>query len=185
MHAQGWRGNHHRAPQQTSRQAGTGERIRKDVPSSRRARTCAESFWILSSLIRYRRTSFARGKARIRLAFDETKKRDTSARVRHTDADADGEVHVSAVATVERATKVGLGTLDAVCEIAQRYEELMTASLFVALPLSQRHALAAGRMAGEHCDSFDRLFAAQAHIKALPLATIDPAFRHFGVKTIW
>lgn len=114
-----------------------------------------------------------------------TDDRKLSTRVRKAIADADCEVYVSAVTAFELATKVRLGKLDAAREIAQRYEEMITASLFVALPVSQRHALAAGRMAGEHRDPFDRLLASQAHIEGLPLATIDPAFKHFGIKTIW
>ena len=108
-----------------------------------------------------------------------------SARVRSVITDADAEVFVSAVTAFELATKVRLGKFDAAREIAQRYEETMTASLFVALPVSQRHALAAGRMAGEHRDPFDRILASQAHIEGLPLATVDPAFRQFGITTMW
>ena len=108
-----------------------------------------------------------------------------SARVRMAIENANAEVLVSAVTAFELATKVRLGKFDAAQEIAHRYEEMMTASLFVALPVSQRHALAAGRMAGEHRDPFDRILASQAHIEGMPLATVDPAFRQFGIETMW
>ena len=111
--------------------------------------------------------------------------RKLSARVRAAIEDADAEVFVSVVTGFELATKVRRGKLDAAREIAERYEETMTASQFVALPVTQRHALAAGRMAGEHRDPFDRLLGSQAHIEGLLLATIDPAFQQFGIKTIW
>jgi len=108
-----------------------------------------------------------------------------SSAVRSAIEDADAEVFVSVITGFELATKVRLGKFEAAREIAERYEEMIEVARFSPLPISQRHALVAGRMAGEHRDPFDRILAAQAQVEDLFLATIDPEFRHFASKTIW
>lgn len=55
----------------------------------------------------------------------------------------------------------------------------------VVLPISNRHALAAGSFEQDHRDPFDRMLAAQSQIEMLPLATRDPVFALFDLQLIW
>ena len=47
------------------------------------------------------------------------------------------------------------------------------------------HGVAAGLLAGDHRDPFDRIIAAQALIEGLTVITRDPALATFGCKVIW
>ena len=69
--------------------------------------------------------------------------------------------------------------------MAERIEEAIASSNFVALPISVWHGRVAGALPGAHKDPFDRIFAAQARIEDLTLVTADPAFRVFGTRTLW
>lgn len=47
------------------------------------------------------------------------------------------------------------------------------------------HALLAGDLPLHHRDPFDRMLIAQAQIEDLIIASPDPAFAPYGVRTIW
>lgn len=53
------------------------------------------------------------------------------------------------------------------------------------LPISNAHALAAGRFRQPHRDPFDRMLAAQAKLEMLPLTTQDAAFKAFNIDLLW
>jgi PIN domain nuclease of toxin-antitoxin system len=55
---------------------------------------------------------------------------------------------------------------------------------FDRLPISVRHALAAGELPMHHADPFDRMLVAQATLEGLTIATRDPAFRPYGVSLL-
>ncbi len=61
----------------------------------------------------------------------------------------------------------------------------LRAAGFGLLPISFQHACAAGRLAVEHRDPWDRLLIAQAQTENLPIATSDPVFAAFGCKVVW
>jgi PIN domain nuclease of toxin-antitoxin system len=52
------------------------------------------------------------------------------------------------------------------------------------LPISVRHALAAGNLPLHHSDPFDRMLVAQAQCEDLVLATVDPAISRYDVRTL-
>lgn len=43
----------------------------------------------------------------------------------------------------------------------------------------------AGRLPGPHRDPFDRMLAAQALARELPVVSVDPVFDRFGVARLW
>ncbi len=71
---------------------------------------------------------------------------------------------------------VDLGGADLVEEIE--------ANDFVELPMTARHALAAGTLPRHHQDPFDRMLIAQARVEGLTVVTRDPAFRAYGVAIL-
>jgi PIN domain nuclease of toxin-antitoxin system len=55
---------------------------------------------------------------------------------------------------------------------------------FRSLPISTRHALAAGALPPHHSDPFDRMLIAQAQCEDLVLATVDSAISRYDVRTL-
>ena len=92
---------------------------------------------------------------------------------------------VSAVSAWEIANKVRLGRWPEAAPLAGAFKEAMTSYAFEPLPITLEHARLAGAMPGRHRDPFDRMLAAQAQIEDMPLVTADPAFRAFGIRTLW
>ena len=99
--------------------------------------------------------------------------------------DEANDVFVSAASAWEIATKQRLGKLAEVPQAASRFSELVEADGFLHLPVNHMHSLRAGGYAVAHRDPFDRMLAAQSELEMLNLVTRDPAFEHFGSKTIW
>lgn len=98
---------------------------------------------------------------------------------------AEAAIFVSPVTAIEIAIKFRIGKLPAFGDPAADFPALMNANRFQSLPVTERHALAAGLLPGKHRDPFDRLIAAQALAEGLTVATCDPEFASFGCKTIW
>lgn len=105
--------------------------------------------------------------------------------VRQLIADSGNRVFVSAASAWEIATKQRLGKLPGVPEAAFRYSELVAADGFDHLPITHLHSLRAGGYTVAHRDPFDRMLAAQSDLERLPLATQDPAFEAFPIRTLW
>ncbi len=102
-------------------------------------------------------------------------------RARQALANPRSEVYVSAVSAWEIAIKMALGKLrvkkaDLEAEIA--------ANGFLELPITTRHALAAGRLASLHEDPFDRMLVAQAQVEDLTVVSADPVFAGYGVSVL-
>jgi PIN domain nuclease of toxin-antitoxin system len=105
-----------------------------------------------------------------------------SAGVRSAIADPASLVYVSAASVWEIAIKATLGRIevgdaDLVSEIE--------ASDFLELPISARHAQAAGTLPRHHDDPFDRMLIAQAQLEGLTCATRDPSFTSYDISTLW
>jgi PIN domain nuclease of toxin-antitoxin system len=90
------------------------------------------------------------------------------------------EVFVSAATAWEIAIKKSLGKLKAPDDL----EAALAASRFQELPVSVRHALAAGELARHHDDPFDRLLVAQAQAEDLTLLTSDARLDVYGAKVL-
>lgn len=102
-------------------------------------------------------------------------------KARQAIADPESLVHVSAVSLWEIAIKQALGKLhvdspDLAAEIPNNG--------FVELPVSGRHALAAGALPRHHDDPFDRMLVAQARLAGLVLVTRDGALDAYDVPRL-
>ena len=94
-------------------------------------------------------------------------------------------IHVSSVSAFEIATKVRIGKLPEAREIARDFSRIYQDFDYRELAVTQAHGLRGGQLDGVHRDPFDRLLAAQSLVENVPLVTIDPVFRAFGVETVW
>jgi PIN domain nuclease of toxin-antitoxin system len=93
-------------------------------------------------------------------------------------ADPDNDVFVSAVTAWEIAIKRALGRLDFPIE---RFEEFATSMGFEPLPMTARHAIAAGALPRHHEDPFDRMLIAQARTEGATMMTADRKFPLYDV----
>ena len=95
------------------------------------------------------------------------------------------EVYVSAVSAFEITIKYRSGKLPNVAVLAENFVPLMGEYGFEDLPISLRHAQAAGLLPTPHKDPFDRLLIAQARLEALTLVSNEARFDAFGVARLW
>jgi len=92
---------------------------------------------------------------------------------------------ISAVAAFEIATKLRIGKLPRAAHLLPVYPDA-TRRIGRELGVTTQHALAAGSLAWDHKDPFDRILAAQAMTEGMPLVTADRAFASLpGLATIW
>jgi len=92
---------------------------------------------------------------------------------------------VSAASIWEIATKVRLGKLSGVEDIAARPGHYLSELGMRGLQISMDHAARAGGFAQDHRDPFDRMLAAQAKLEDLTPVSLDTALDDFGVKRVW
>jgi PIN domain nuclease of toxin-antitoxin system len=90
------------------------------------------------------------------------------------------EVYVSAVAAWEIEIKVSLGKLEFRGDLAKHIDN----SGFRALPISLRHAIAAGQLPQHHKDLFDRMLIAQGQTERLTILSVDATFRTYDVDVV-
>jgi len=93
---------------------------------------------------------------------------------------------VSAVSAWEIATKHRLGKLPQADALVGAYAHHLDRLGAERLPVTEDHALLAGRLPWPHRDPFDRMLAAQAMTESIPLVTNDSAFESIpSVARIW
>lgn len=97
----------------------------------------------------------------------------------------DQRILVSSASAWEIATKVRIGKLPEVGDVAGKLSAYLRRERFEALPISLDHALAAGSLPGPHRDPFDRMLIAQARMDKLRVLTIDPVFKQYAVPVLW
>lgn len=90
--------------------------------------------------------------------------------------DRANELIVSAATAWEIATKHRIGKLPGAAGLLLAYSDNLRRLGATELPMTSRHALAAGQLDWDHRDPFDRMLAAQSVIEGLTLVTADPAF---------
>ena len=108
-------------------------------------------------------------------AVDDTRLRKSE---RDAIADRTSEIWVSAASFWEISIKASLGRIELDQEAL---EQEARANNFLELPISWRHAEAAGSLPRHHDDPFDHMLIAQAQVEQLVLITYDGAFREYDV----
>ena len=83
---------------------------------------------------------------------------------------------VSAVTAWEMAIKKAAGKL----EVPDDLESALQANHFDILPITVRHALAAGALPPHHTDPFGRMLVAQAEVEGMTLLTHDDRLTTYG-----
>ena len=100
-------------------------------------------------------------------------------------ADPANEVLVSAASAWEIATKYRIAKLPQAAALAADMPSVLTGQGFVELPITVRHAQAAGSLPGPHRDPFDRMLIAQAALADLVLVSNEAVFDRYGVRRLW
>ncbi|WP_460517126.1 type II toxin-antitoxin system VapC family toxin [Humibacter antri] len=96
------------------------------------------------------------------------------------------ELIVSAASAWEIATKNRLGKLPQADTVLEGYGRHLDRLGVERLPITDEHALLAGRLDWPHRDPFDRMLAAQAMIESATLLTADPVFAGLpGIASCW
>jgi len=99
--------------------------------------------------------------------------------------DIANSVSVSAASAMEISTKFRLGKLPLAAPLARDFAAIIAAQDFLELPISFRHASAAGEMNIAHKDPFDRILIAQARIEDMTLVSNAAVFDGFAVRRLW
>ena len=100
---------------------------------------------------------------------------------RHSIANRDALVYVSAVTLWEIAIKRNLGRLDLDVEVL---EQELQAGGMLELPINWRHAKTTAALPHHHQDPFDRMLVAQAQTEGLTVVTYDKAFADYDVALL-
>ncbi|MBK1633468.1 PIN domain nuclease [Thiohalocapsa halophila] len=108
-----------------------------------------------------------------------------STNARRAIADPEATLFVSAASAWEIATKVRIGKLPGVIEVAERLSAILADQSLQPLPIGIEHARRAGLMPGEHRDPFDHMLIAQVQIEALCLVSNEKCFDRFGIEGLW
>ena len=111
--------------------------------------------------------------------------RSMSKRVRNEIDTAGTDVFVSAASAWEIATKHRLGKLPEAQLVAANVLATIESQQFTPLAVSVLHGQAAGALAGDHRDPFDRMLIAQALIENLTLISNEHTFDSYGVQRLW
>ncbi|MDE0241907.1 MAG: type II toxin-antitoxin system VapC family toxin [bacterium] len=89
---------------------------------------------------------------------------------------------VSAASAWEIATKFRLGKLPRAGAVALDVNGCLAGQGFSALSITVDDAERAGRLTGPHRDPFDRMIAAQALARDIPIVSVDRSFDAWGVR---
>jgi len=95
------------------------------------------------------------------------------------------EVLVSAASAWEISTKVRLGKLEVVADLARDFGRYLARERFESLSISTEHGIRAGSLPGSHKDPFDRMLVAQAQIESLAIVSNDALLDGYGVSRLW
>ena len=88
---------------------------------------------------------------------------------------------ISSASIWEMAIKQRRGKL----RLPEAYFDALFSSDVQILAITERHALAAGRLPLHHADPFDRMLIAQAQTEGIPLVGPDAAFADYDVEVVW
>ena len=99
--------------------------------------------------------------------------------------DESNDIAVSAASAWEIATKFRIGKLPGCEAIALDVASHIRRQGFEELAIGVVEAERAGRLSVPHRDPFDRMLAAQALLRQLPLVSADQVFDDFNVTRLW
>ena len=100
--------------------------------------------------------------------------------------DRSARLLASAASAWEISIKQRLGSLPGADALVEGYPRHLNTLGVERLPVSEEHALLAGKLDWAYRDPFDRMLAAQAMIESATLVTMDPAFTALsGLATLW
>ena len=108
-----------------------------------------------------------------------------SAAARTAIDDPSNEIFVSVVTPWEIAIKVGKDQWPEARALIEKFETEMATAGHRMMPIITEHVRAAGMMATDHRDPFDRLLVAQAKIEDLTLVSADSRVVGLGAATFW
>jgi len=108
-----------------------------------------------------------------------------SVRARKLIEDPGVAVFVSAASAWEIAIKYKAGKLEAAASLVSRFADALEQDHFTELPVSARHAIAAGLLETRHKDPFDRVLIAQARLEDLAIVSTDSRFDEYDVHRVW
>jgi PIN domain nuclease of toxin-antitoxin system len=95
-------------------------------------------------------------------------------------------VKVRSVASLwEIAIKLSLGKLELGTSLDRFLAEEVEGRELDLLAIKNTHLIRVAGLPFHHRDPFDRLLIAQALVEGLPIATANPRFAAYGVRTIW
>jgi len=100
-------------------------------------------------------------------------------------ADTVHTVYSSPASAWEIATKHRIGRLPEPRELLSDFAGMLLRAGFEELPITTKHAVLAGTLAGAHRDPFDRMLAAQALCEGLEVVTADNAIGVLGARCLW
>lgn len=95
------------------------------------------------------------------------------------------ELWVSSVSAYELSLKHQLGKLPEVAPLLDDYAATLRRIRAISLPITDAHALQAGRFSSPHRDPFDRLLAAQSLLEGIPLVSKDEMMAQFPIEVLW
>lgn len=101
---------------------------------------------------------------------------------RRTIEDDTNTILVSAASAWEITTKFRLGRLPRAGAVALDVNGCLASQGFSALSITVDDAERAGRLPGPHRDPFNRMIAAQALARDLPVVSVDRSFDAWGVR---
>ena len=100
--------------------------------------------------------------------------------------DATNELLISAVTPWELSLKAWRGKLPEAEPLLATWDSTVARLRATILPVTDKHAILAGRLAWEHRDPFDRMLAAQAILEGTTFVSTDTAFDAVpGVRRLW
>ena len=108
-----------------------------------------------------------------------------SGSARNLIADESNQILVSAASAWEIATKFRIGKLQIHNSSMLDITSFIGRQGFTELAISVADGEWAGRLPGPHRDPFDRMLAAQALARKIPVVSVDAVFDSFGVVRLW
>ena len=78
-----------------------------------------------------------------------------------------------------------IGKLPDAADVEREFFQVIDEAGYVLLSIDPSDALRAGRLDGDHRDPFDRMIAAQAIARDIPVLSNDTRLDAFGVRRLW